>query len=119
MPEKSGMDAPPSAGPAVAATICAEASIAAPAANTTTKRKSRRCTLTISSSVHDLPELIEQDNFSPKAERKHSRIVSDSAVLGFLLTSMFAPGGDDRYIRAAHAQGSASLIPEGHHQHAK
>ncbi len=49
MPEKSGMDAPPLAGLAEGVTVCAEAGIAAPAANATNKRKSRRCTLMISS----------------------------------------------------------------------
>jgi hypothetical protein len=57
MPEKSGMDAPPLAGPAASVTVCARTDITAPAANATNKGKSRRWTLMISS-VHDLPVLI-------------------------------------------------------------
>jgi hypothetical protein len=70
MPEKSGMAAPPLAGPPAAVTICAEAGIAAPAPNATNKRKSRRCTLMISS-VHDLPVLIRvRTILAQKLERR-------------------------------------------------
>src|SRR5580693_8417585 len=53
-PDKSGIDTapclPPWDGPAVGATVCAEASVAVAAASVTTKRTSRRSTLMISSS---------------------------------------------------------------------
>ena len=52
MPEKSGIDAPPLAGPVAGVTVCAPAGIAAPAANATNKRKSR---LMISSVQYHLP----------------------------------------------------------------
>jgi hypothetical protein len=55
MPEKSGMDAPPLASPAAGVTVCAQAGIAAAAANATNKRKSRRCTFMISSRSNDCP----------------------------------------------------------------
>jgi len=48
MPAKSGMDAPPLAGPAADVTVRAQVGIAAPATNATNKRKSRRRTLMIS-----------------------------------------------------------------------
>src|SRR5215475_5473352 len=55
MPEKSGMDAalclPLLADPAVGATACPKAGVAA-AASVTTKRKSRRCKFMLSSHLH-------------------------------------------------------------------
>src|SRR5215475_461119 len=57
MPEKSGIDARPLAGPATGVTVCAQAGMPAPAANAINKNKSRRCTLMISSD-YDLPVLV-------------------------------------------------------------
>src|SRR6266446_10860036 len=59
MPAKSGMDAalslPLSAGATVGATVCPKAGVAAAAASVTTRRKSRRCKVMLSSLFHGFP----------------------------------------------------------------
>ena len=64
MPEKSRTDAAlaltPSAGATVCATACPKAGVAAAAASVTTKRKSRRCKVMLSSLFNGVPKFSHQ-----------------------------------------------------------